>query len=285
MVKSTFEIAAPGGDDDNDENDEYWDDEDEAGEEGQFDGTNGRGHSNGLAVATIGSSPSKMKRHKKARMNRMKVATQRDYTAELAMMNPKARGVCCIGIMMCLVVVIAVIAIIPHSGGSGSARGSGSGSESDESTRIVHSSDEPFSQWTHHIRKTDGNELCRSEISFDDCKCINPFTISVDNAPDGWQGVFNGHLENLNKTLEAGDRYDLVLYGDSIIERMNGMVFGKELSELKDQLDVTTELLTRKGGGKIDALPLGIAGDEVGSNVGSTGTLQSTERSIQFTSI
>jgi len=48
---------------------------------------------------------------------------------------------------------------------------------------------------------------------------------------------------------------------------------------------VTTELLTRKGGGKIDALPLGIAGDEVGSNVGSTGTLQSTERSIQFTSI
>lgn len=85
----------------------------------------------------------------------------------------------------------------------------------------------------------------------------------MDDETGGWHDVHATNLDNLNKTLGEGYDYDLILYGDSIVERMNGMVFGKPLPELKDQLDVTTKLLTKEGGGKINAFPLGIAGDEV----------------------
>lgn len=44
---------------------------------------------------------------------------------------------------------------------------------------------------------------------------------------------------------------------------MNGMVFGKPAPAIKDQIKVTQELLTKEGGGRINAFPLGIAGDEV----------------------
>ena len=87
--------------------------------------------------------------------------------------------------------------------------------------------------------------------------------MKVDDEHPGWHDVFDAHLDNLNNTLTKGYEYDLILYGDSIIERMNGMVFGRPKSNLKEQLDVTKEVLTKEGGGRINAFPLGIAGDEV----------------------
>lgn len=79
----------------------------------------------------------------------------------------------------------------------------------------------------------------------------------------GWHDVFDMNLQRLNQTLEAGQQYDLVLYGDSIIERMEGRIFGKVDPHLHDQSEITKSLLTKAGGGQINALPLGVAGDEV----------------------
>jgi len=86
---------------------------------------------------------------------------------------------------------------------------------------------------------------------------------SYDDEMEGWHDVFQANVDYVNKTLQDGSEYDLVLYGDSIIERMNGMVFGQPAPAIKDQIKVTQELLTKKGGGRINAFPLGIAGDEV----------------------
>lgn len=95
-----------------------------------------------------------------------------------------------------------------------------------------------------------------------DCKCHNPFEATYDDT-EGWHEVFDSNLQALNETLEKEANLDLVLYGDSIIERMNGRVFGKPLEELQDQLATTKQFFTKEGGGKINALPLGIAGEEV----------------------
>lgn len=111
------------------------------------------------------------------------------------------------------------------------------------------------------------------QVSSAACKCHNPFQVEVDDEHTGWHDVFDAHLENLNKTLSEGYEYDLILYGDSIVEHMNGMVFGKQKNDLKDQLDVTMELLTKEGGGRINAFPLGIAGDEVSLEKVSFGNL------------
>ena len=99
----------------------------------------------------------------------------------------------------------------------------------------------------------------------EDCDCHNPFLPSYDEDKEGWHDVFDANLQNLNKTLEQGVQYDLVLYGDSIVERMTGKVFGQESPEMQEQAEVTHELFTKGGGGQINACPLGIAGDEVGS--------------------
>ena len=76
--------------------------------------------------------------------------------------------------------------------------------------------------------------------------------------------MFDSNLQALNETIEKEAHLDLVLYGDSIVERMNGREFGKPLDDLQDQLAITKQLFTHEGGGKINALPLGIAGEEVG---------------------
>jgi hypothetical protein len=75
--------------------------------------------------------------------------------------------------------------------------------------------------------------------------------------------VFDSNLQALNETIEKEANLDLVLYGDSIIERMNGRVFGEPIEDLQDQLAITRQFFTKEGGGKINALPLGIAGEEV----------------------
>jgi hypothetical protein len=71
------------------------------------------------------------------------------------------------------------------------------------------------------------------------------------------------NLNTLNHTLDKGATLDLVMYGDSIVERLNGRLFGQQPDSIQDQAAITSEMLTKAGGGKIDALALGIAGDEV----------------------
>lgn len=71
------------------------------------------------------------------------------------------------------------------------------------------------------------------------------------------------NVKQLNETLQKGTSFDLVLYGDSHIERLTGRQFGQFPTELQDEAQITQELFSTQGGGKLDAYALGIAGDEV----------------------
>jgi hypothetical protein len=102
----------------------------------------------------------------------------------------------------------------------------------------------------------------RKKVPTTACTCHNPFEATHHDTEE-WHQVFDSNLQALNETVEKEATLDLVLYGDSIIERMNGRVFGKPIAELEDSLATTTQLFTKEGGGKINALPLGIAGEEV----------------------
>jgi len=251
MVKSSFEIAPA------DEHDEYWDgdfqgDADESDEEA-FDGTP-------MPLAN-GDGRHKTATKKKNKMKKMKVKTQSENTVSkndvinMLLYNPKCRGMCCMGSICMLIVFMAFKLIIPESA-------SGAFSEEALPECKVHTTKEPYSEWMHHIRRANDTELCRFEIEPADCKCHNPFSAGYDDDEE-WHKVFDLNLHALNETIGKGSGLDLVLYGDSIIERMNGRVSGKPLEELKDSLAVTKELFTKEGGGQIEALPLGIAGEEI----------------------
>ena len=151
-MKSSFEIAAA---------DETWEgdfqdaSEDESDEEA-FDGT--------PDPVVVGNGAEHHPAKKKSKMKRMKVKTERQYTLQnnamlqMLMYNPKCRGVCCIGTILIVCAVLLVRAIIPESAYA-------SVNQEDEQPQCqVHSSDEPFSEWMHHIRRANDTDLCRSGV-------------------------------------------------------------------------------------------------------------------------
>lgn len=249
----SFEIAPT------DEHDEHWEGdfegeaESDGSDEEAFDGTPA-GLSNGNGLPAVGT-PSKKK------MKKMKVKTHRDYAASNEMINmilynPRCRGVCCLGTIGCLLIMLFVKLVLPKSAFTG-------GFEDEDLPQCsVQNTGQPFSEWMHFIRVANDTELCRPEVEEEDCKCHNPFSKGYDDDED-WHKVFDINLHALNETIGKGSPLDLVLYGDSIIERMNGRVFGKLEDNIKDQLAVTKEMFTKEGGGQIEALPLGIAGEEI----------------------
>lgn len=293
MVKTAFEIAAPG-----DSDDEYWDDEDESESESESgdeddeeqygadplssNNSNNNGNGNGHRPGTNGGGPRRNKKQKQKqkkqkkksfRMKRMKVSTEGDYSSAnlqrllyMNMNNPRARGICYTSTVCCLIIGLAAYAIVPHGNTDGVQQQQ---QQPQAPTCILNDGEEPFSGFLYNIRHANATDLCRPDISPTDCKCHNPFQVELDDEKEGWHEVFANNLRTINETTtlhhqgESNQEYDLVLYGDSIIEQMNGMVFGKSVPALADQLDVTTELLTKEGGGNINALPLGIAGDEI----------------------
>lgn len=107
------------------------------------------------------------------------------------------------------------------------------------------------------------------KIQPSDCHCHNPFNLSqAGTDKPGWQEVFDMNLKLLNETsTERLSSLDLVLYGDSIVERLNGRVFGDYKETLNGQAKITNEIFTKGGGrGTVDGLALGIAGDEVSND-------------------
>ena len=128
---------------------------------------------------------------------------------------------------------------------------------------------------------TDPSHLCLTTIvtNHSQCRCHNPFmarrqdssqVVSVDQWMDIVQmnaaliqtnySILDGHNNNNNHRQP-----DVLLYGDSITERLLGRFFGRYGPKMQEYARVTEQLLTRAGGGSIDGLPLGISSDEVRS--------------------
>lgn len=55
----------------------------------------------------------------------------------------------------------------------------------------------------------------------------------------------------------------MVLVGDSAIEHWNGLSVGRPVKKLNGIKRIFEEVFTEKGGGKINAVALGVSGDRV----------------------
>lgn len=106
-------------------------------------------------------------------------------------------------------------------------------------------------------------ELCNKELPVENCKCRNPFKAEVPNNKPGWLDVMDKNIDLIeNNYTDRGLQPEVVIYGDSITERLIGRQFGLE-NEHPEHAKVTEELMTKRGGGHINGLPLGIAGDQM----------------------
>lgn len=107
---------------------------------------------------------------------------------------------------------------------------------------------------------------CRPE--FPDCDWVNPTLPEPrkSNNPkvlEGWQAAFEANQAAIQAIADAevDTDLDVVLVGDSLVEHMEGKELGTKKSSLRRDEDVFETLFTRQGGGSIDGLALGIAGD------------------------
>jgi GDSL-like Lipase/Acylhydrolase family len=118
--------------------------------------------------------------------------------------------------------------------------------------------DEPFN--------TDSN--CINENSESDsgdvthCQCRNP-TIPVPKTAQFWQTAFDRNQALAKNRAADLTPLDLVILGDSITEHWLGTTGGMENSAYEDSRKAFQQILTRKGGGAVDSLALGIAGDRI----------------------
>jgi lysophospholipase L1-like esterase len=94
------------------------------------------------------------------------------------------------------------------------------------------------------------------------CLCTDPLAATPRNDLPVWQ---QHHKELADAATEATrdsqrHKLDLIMIGDSIIERWNGTrSMGQRLAD--EFLPIFDQLFTRHGGGRIDAIALGSSGD------------------------
>lgn len=134
-----------------------------------------------------------------------------------------------------------------------------------------------FQSLAHQIESiTDESHLCVTDV-VRQCRCHNPFVPHPQDASktirvDQWRDIMQMNVALLqNRTLSEPSapnegrptQPDLVLYGDSITERLLGRFFGRYGPKMQDYARTTEAVWTKAGGGSIDGLPLGISSDEV----------------------
>lgn len=98
------------------------------------------------------------------------------------------------------------------------------------------------------------------EAHLKQCHCRNP-TIAVPRTGEFWQTAFQrnqGFVENASSRS-----LDVVLLGDSITEHWIGEAAGRKNNAYAENFKAFQKVLTRKGGGSVDAVALGIAADRI----------------------
>jgi lysophospholipase L1-like esterase len=92
------------------------------------------------------------------------------------------------------------------------------------------------------------------------CQCRNP-TIPVPRTAEFWQTAFHRNQAFVKKASQQS--LDVVLLGDSITEHWIGEAGGRPNDAYAEHLKVFQKILTRKGGGSVEAAALGIAADRI----------------------
>jgi len=101
-------------------------------------------------------------------------------------------------------------------------------------------------------------EMLRQELEIQEpCACADP------ELSESWfdNPLWADKHRLLVEQAENTGKVDLVLLGDSITERMNGRTHFPSQPQMPDNLEIFRSILTRSGGGSMDALALGVSGD------------------------
>lgn len=121
-----------------------------------------------------------------------------------------------------------------------------------------------FADLMKRVETSTQADLCGKEKNSRDCRCANPFVPIPQQAYAGWHAVVDMNIALLQDNYSSVQP-DVVLYGDSITEHLLGRSYGKVTPRYDGLVNVTESVLTKGGGGKINGLPMGIAGDFVSS--------------------
>ena len=143
-----------------------------------------------------------------------------------------------------------------------------------------------FKRLSKQVEETeDESHLCITAIvtNHDLCRCKNPFvprpqqqqqqqqqqnSSTTNNNNDMLSLEQWTHISRMNAALMAANysdkQPDVVVYGDSITERVLGRFFGRYGPKMQAYTRVMEQIMTKAGGGKLDALPMGISSDQVG---------------------
>jgi hypothetical protein len=95
------------------------------------------------------------------------------------------------------------------------------------------------------------------------CACQSPLKPLRRN----WKNWISTFERNKALVSQFGEEYEVVLVGDSITEHWEGTNFGTPADAWQEVNTVFREEFTTFGGGRVDAVALGIAGDQVRSEV------------------
>lgn len=100
------------------------------------------------------------------------------------------------------------------------------------------------------------------------CTCQSPLEPLLRKKGKRFSKIWNSTFER-NKALvsQFGEEHEVVLVGDSITEHWEGTEFGMPADAWQDVNTVFREEFTTFGGGRVDAVALGIAGDRVRSKL------------------
>ena len=92
------------------------------------------------------------------------------------------------------------------------------------------------------------------------CECTNPLVATPWNSKPGWD-QHHKQLVDFSQIASAATKLDVVMIGDSIIERWNGTRTAEEQLADDGHVNVFEQYFTRHGGGSLDGIALGTSGD------------------------
>lgn len=108
------------------------------------------------------------------------------------------------------------------------------------------------------------SEWCLRGPKDPSCFCDNPFVAKSRSKIRHWEQSHHFNKDDVFKAAarkEQNNTVDIVFLGDSITEEWKGTRFRFPVLKKKDIPAVFEQLFTKKGGGLVEAVPLGISGD------------------------
>ena len=131
---------------------------------------------------------------------------------------------------------------------------------------------ETFEELKFRVEGSNQTDLCILKLTkqlhiVGECHCSNPFIgltmVNTKNYPrsgDRWSRAFDLEKERVEKASQL-QNIEVAFLGDSITEHWLGTDLGNPTQKLENHSKVFNEMFTRDGGGAIDGIVLGIAGE------------------------